>query len=70
MGPRELAADAEPAPRNEKVGTIAGCLAHDVSTVLGAGRIAWAKGSPDGELLRLEWMHGKHEQREELVRRN
>jgi hypothetical protein len=35
IGSREIAAGGGPAHRNEKVGTITRCLAHDVSTLLG-----------------------------------
>jgi hypothetical protein len=37
IGSRDIAAGLAPAHRNEKVGTITGCLAHDVSTLLGVG---------------------------------
>src|ERR1700731_3051200 len=35
---REIAAGVEPARRNEQIGTITGCLAHEVSILPGAGR--------------------------------
>src|SRR6202158_5380640 len=38
IGSRAIAAGVGPAHRNEKVGTITRCLAHDVSTLLGVGR--------------------------------
>jgi hypothetical protein len=36
--PRGIAAGAEPAHRNKSGGTITGCLAHEVSTLVGVGR--------------------------------
>jgi hypothetical protein len=38
IGPREIAAGVEPVYRNEKVATLTGGLAHDVSILLGVGR--------------------------------
>src|SRR6202049_5332842 len=39
---REIAASVEPARRNEQVGTITGCVAHEVSILPGAGRqLGW-----------------------------
>src|ERR1700682_4058394 len=39
---REIAAGVEPARRNEQIGTITGCVAHEVSILPGVGRqLGW-----------------------------
>ena len=37
IGPREIAAGSEPAHWKKQAATITGCMAHDVSTLLGVG---------------------------------